>query len=131
MSMGRKYFAQALEKVIIANEVFIIVCETPEERNSLRVLLYRERNLYRKRMDPEIGNKMSIEQCDIDGKPCIRMGKPVDKLSTKTCFTVDDEGKLVPVEGGEKSGEIQRIIKLMAQDGYTEAEIENYIKTVK
>ena len=122
MGLGKVFFSKALDALIIEGKEMVITCSNEKECNSLRVMIYRERDIYRRTIDPEINDKMAFTKCVIDGKPCIKIHRPEPKMTGVECFVVEGE-ELTPFKDTKNTQDINRLIEVMRQDGVSEEEI--------
>lgn len=130
MGLGKRYFSLALKALIVDGKEMVIACNNEQERNSLRVMLYRAREEYGRKMDSEIKDKFAITVCTVDERPCLRIHKPSNKISSKECYVIQD-GELVLVQDTEDSLAIKRLIELMTADGKTQEEIDAAVSAAR
>lgn len=126
MGLGRIYFAKALDAVIIKGKEMIITCDSEKELHSLRVMIYKERDLYRRTVDKEVLMKLAFTRVMIDGRPCLKAHNPNRVPGTIKTFTIEGE-ELIPTEESKVATDIERLIQVMRQDGIPEEEIEQHI----
>lgn len=130
MGLGKVLFSKALDSLIINGNEMIISCRNEKECNSLRVMLYREREIYRRTVDGNIGRKLALTKCIINDKHCIRVYAPNDRLEELQCFSVE-KGELIPLRETKTASEIERLIEVMRQDGVPEEEIEKTVASLQ
>lgn len=126
MGLGKVYFARALDAVIIKGKEMVITCDSDNELHSLRVMIYKERDLYRRVVDKDILRKLVFTKVVIDGKPSLRAHNPNKQLGTIKSFTLEG-GELVPTQENKTTTDIKRLIEVMKQDGMSDDEIDQHI----
>lgn len=126
MGLGKVFFSKALDALIINGKEMVISCSNENECNSLRVMLYRERELYRRTVDGDIDSKLALTKCVINSKHCIRIHTPSNRKGAFECFTVE-EGELNPLKETKVASDIERLIDVMRKDGIPEEEIERTV----
>lgn len=130
MGQGKVFFSKALEAVIIGGKEMVITFDSAKERNSLRVMLYRERDEYQRTVDADIKDKLSITMCEVKGKPSLRLHQNVRRGTSAQCF-VDDGDKLTEFVDSRATQDIQRLIEVMRKDGVPEDEIDKTVEAAR
>lgn len=130
MGLGKVFFSKALDALVINGKEMVITCTNENECNSLRVMLYREREIYRRTVDGDIDSKLALTKCIINGKHSIRVHTPNNKLSSLECFTIE-EGEMKPLKETKNASDIERLIDVMRRDGVSDEEIERTIASLQ
>jgi len=123
----RKYdlkdlFQQAFE--LKMDDSLIIACRDYKEMERIRIAFYREWNKLRK-LSSDLADEIQIRRVIKDNYHAVTLSRlPVKGI---TAFILTGEGKVKEISSEDK--ELERIERLMKDDGYSDEEIKTYKKS--
>lgn len=98
-----------------------VSCLNKSHQESVRVMVFNEKN----KLSSELKELITVSKFSEDGQLYIK----VYKKPNLGILVRDENGKLVPLnKNPEDSPELQRILKLMKEDGRSQEEINEVIK---
>lgn len=116
-------FQQALNLKL--DESIVIPCRDFRETERTRNAFYRELNAMR-RISPDLAEEIRISRIMKNKYFAVSLSRV--QREALSAFLITEDGRIEQIERKVKEEDLERIERLMREDGYSEEDIENYMK---